>query len=72
VNAHEAGCHLLAQLAEDYDHLGTADVVIPDLVDELMARETETRGKWHGRAPALDCVLEGVIQSKALEAARDN
>jgi hypothetical protein len=32
-------------LTEDYDHLGTADVVIPDLIDELMARETETRGK---------------------------
>jgi hypothetical protein len=50
LNAHQAGVHLLDVLAEDYDYIGTADEVIPDLVDELMSRETEVGGEWHARA----------------------
>lgn len=72
LNAHQAGVHLLDQLAVDFDYIGTADEVIPDLVNELCSRETTEGGKWHGRAAALGCVIEGVIQSKASEAARDN
>ncbi len=72
LNATRAGAHLLDVLAEDYDYLGTADEVVPDLVNELCSRETTEGGKWHGRAAALGCVIEGVIQAKASEAARDN
>lgn len=70
MNAHQAASHLLDRLAEDYDCLGTPDEVIPDLVSELMARETG--GEWHARAAALGCVIEGVIQATPSEAAGNN
>lgn len=44
--------------------------MIPDLVSELMARETG--GEWHARAAALGCVIEGVIQATPSEAAGNN
>jgi hypothetical protein len=37
-----------------------------------MARETVTAGVWHGRTAALGCIVHGVIQAEAAEAARDN
>jgi hypothetical protein len=70
--AQEAGRQLLDLLAVEYDYIGTADEVVPDLVNELMSRETTEGGEWHKRTAALGWVIEGVIQAKASEQARDN
>jgi hypothetical protein len=70
--AQEAGRQLLDLLAVEYDYIGTADEVVPDLVNELMSRETTEGGEWHKRAAALGCVIEGVIQATASEAAGNN
>jgi hypothetical protein len=39
---------------------------------ELLIRESESGGEWHKRAAALTCIIEGVVQAGAAEAARDN
>ena len=70
-NAHEAGAHLLEVMALDYDHMGTIDDVLPDLVNEMLARSGED-DVWLGRVAGLKSVLDGMIQATAAEAARDN
>jgi hypothetical protein len=42
-----------------------------DLVTEMLARSGENN-VWLGRTAGLHCIIEGVIQAKAAEAARDN
>ena len=69
--AHEAGAQLLEVMAEDYDYIGRVDVVVPDLVNEMLARSGEDQ-VWLGRTAALGCVIEGMVQAFAAEAAKNN
>jgi hypothetical protein len=69
--AHEAGAQLLEVMAEDYDYIGRVDEVVPDLVNEMLARSGED-DVWLGRTAGLHCIIEGLIQATAAEQARNN
>lgn len=70
LNAHLTACQVLEQLDEDY---GDADPneVIPDLVNEMLARSGES-DVWLGRTAALGCVIEATMQAEAAERASRN
>ena len=69
--AHQAGVRLLDTLDEEYGYADPNEV-LPDLVDEMLARSGEGGDLWLGRTAALGCIIEGVIQAQTAEQARNN
>jgi hypothetical protein len=69
--AHEAGAQLLEVFDEEYGYADPNDV-IPDLVNELIARSGERGDVWLGRTAALGCVIEAMVQAQAAEQASLN